>query len=111
MFPRFCRFRPGWLDYSVNQERSRRGEAMKYLCLVYQVESDIEAMPQREYERIVDEVLFYREELRESGNYITSSPLQPVREAMTIRVRNGKVSVTDGPFAETREQLGGFYLI
>jgi len=84
---------------------------MKYLCLVYQVESDIEAMPEREYEAIVDEVLFYREELRESGHYITSSPLRPVREAMTIRVRNGKVSVTDGPFAETREQLGGFYLI
>jgi hypothetical protein len=84
---------------------------MKYLCLVYHVESDIEAMPESEYEAIVDEVLFYREELRESGNYIMSSPLQPVREAMTIRVRNGKVSVTDGPFAETREQLGGFYLI
>jgi hypothetical protein len=84
---------------------------MKYLCLVYQVESDVDAMPKSDYEAIVDEVLYYREELREGGHYITSSPLQSVREAMTIRVRNGKVSVTDGPFAETREQLGGFYLI
>ena len=84
---------------------------MKYLCLVYQVESEIDAMPESDYEAIVDEVLYYREELREGGHYITSSPLQPVREAMTIRVRNGRVSVTDGPFAETREQLGGFYLI
>ena len=84
---------------------------MKYLCLVYHVEEDIEAMPRNDYDAVVQEVLFFREELRESGNYITSSPLQPVREAMTIRVRNGKVSVTDGPFAETREQLGGFYLI
>ena len=84
---------------------------MKYLCLVYHEEMNIEAMPESEYDSVVQEVLFYREELRESGNYLTSSPLQPVREAMTIRVRNGKVSVTDGPFAETREQLGGFYLI
>ena len=53
----------------------------------------------------------YREELRQSGHYITSSPLQPVDMAMTVRVRNGQVSITDGPFAETKEQLGGFYLI
>ena len=84
---------------------------MKYLCLVYHEETKIEAMPESTYDAIVEEVLFYREALRESGSYITSSPLQPVREAMTIRVRNGKVSITDGPFAETREQLGGFYLI
>ena len=84
---------------------------MKYLCLVYHEETRIEAMPENDYDAVVEEVLFYREELRESGNYIASSPLQPVREAMTIRVRNGNVSVTDGPFAETREQLGGFYLI
>lgn len=84
---------------------------MKYLCLVYHEESNIEAMPASDYDAVVQEVLFYREVLQESGNYITSSPLQPVREAMTIRVRNGNVSVTDGPFAETREQLGGFYLI
>ena len=84
---------------------------MKYLCLVYHEEPKIEALPQSEYAAIVDEVLDYREELRKSGHYITSSPLESVRTAATIRVRNGKVSVTDGPFAETKEQLGGFYLI
>jgi hypothetical protein len=84
---------------------------MKYLCLVYHEEETIEALPQDEYDAIVDDVLAYREELRQSGHYITSSPLQPVAMAMTIRIRNGTVSFTDGPFAETKEQLGGFYLI
>jgi hypothetical protein len=84
---------------------------MKYLCLVYHEETKVDALPRSEYDAIVDEVLDYREELRKSGHYITSSPLEPVRTATTIRVWNGKVSVTDGPFAETKEQLGGFYLI
>ena len=84
---------------------------MKYLCLVYHEEATIEALPESEYDAIVDEVLAYREELRRGGHYLASSPLQPVRAATTVRVRGGRVSITDGPFAETREQLGGFYLI
>lgn len=84
---------------------------MKYLCLVYHKEAEIDALPQSEYDAIVNEVLDYREELRSGGHYITSDGLQSVHTATTIRVRNGKVSITDGPFAETREQLGGFYLI
>lgn len=84
---------------------------MKYLCLVYHEEATIDALPAREYDAIVREVLDYREELRQGGYYIASSPLQSVQTATTIRVRGGRVSVTDGPFAETREQLGGFYLI
>src|SRR5262245_6490270 len=86
-------------------------DAMKYLCLIYQEEAAIEAMPAREYNAIVAETLAYRDELRQGGHYITSSPLQPVHASTTVRVRGGAVSVTDGPFAETREQLGGFYLI
>jgi hypothetical protein len=84
---------------------------MKYLCLVYHEESKIAALPACEYESIVNDVLEFRETLRRGGNYIASSPLQPVQAAMTIRVRREKVTITDGPFAETREQLGGFYLI
>lgn len=84
---------------------------MKYLCLVYHEEAKIDALPRSEYDAIMAEVLAYRQELRESGHYITSSPLQPVGAATTIRVRGGKVTISDGPFAETREQLGGFYLI
>jgi hypothetical protein len=84
---------------------------LKYLCLVYNEEAKINALPRSEYEQIVKEVLEYREVLKKSGHYIMSSPLQPVASATPIRVREGKVSMTDGPFAETREQLGGFYLI
>ena len=84
---------------------------MQYLCLVYQDESAIDALPACAYDTIVSDVLAYREELRESGHYIASGPLQPVAVATTIRVRNGRVAITDGPFAETKEQVGGFYLI
>jgi len=84
---------------------------MKYLCLVYHEEERVDALPKEEFDAIMSDVLDYREELRQSGHYITSSPLQPVQTATTIRVRNGKVTITDGPFAETKEQLGGFYLI
>jgi hypothetical protein len=84
---------------------------MKYLCLVYEDEAKIDALPEAEYDEIVQDVLAYREELKESGHYIVASPLHRGRAATTIRVRNGMVSITDGPFAETREQIGGFYLI
>ena len=84
---------------------------MQYLCLVYQEEAKLDALPASEYDDLVREVLDYREELRQSGHYIVSSPLQPVQTATSIRVRNGTLSITDGPFAETKEQLGGFYLI
>ncbi len=84
---------------------------MKYLCLVYHEEAKIDALPAREYDEFVHEDLDYREHLGKSGHHILSSPLQSVQSATTIRVRNGKLAITDGPFAETREQLGGFYLI
>ena len=87
------------------------GGMMKYLCLVYHEEEKIEALPKGEYDAIMGDVLDYREELRQGGHYIVSSPLQPVQTATTLRVRGGKLSITDGPFAETKEQLGGFYLI
>lgn len=84
---------------------------MKYLCLVYDDATILDAYSDREYTAVIDEVLAYREELRERGAYIASSPLQPGDCATTVRVRNGRLIVTDGPFAETKEQLGGFYLI
>ena len=84
---------------------------MQYLCLVYQEEAKLDALPANEYDDLVRDVLDYREELRQRGYYIVSSPLQSVQTATSIRVRNGTLSITDGPFAETNEQLGGFYLI
>ena len=78
--------------------------AMKYLCLVYGEESKIGAMTD-------DECMAYDEALRNRGQCLASEALQPVQTATTVRVRNGKVSISDGPFAETKEQLAGFYLV
>ena len=77
---------------------------MKYLCLVYSEETKLQTMTD-------DECMEYDAELRRSGHCLASEPLQPVHTATTVRVRDGKVSITDGPFAETKEQLAGFYLI
>jgi hypothetical protein len=84
---------------------------MKYLCLVYADEARLAVMPQSEIDALIDEVLANEEELRESGHLILAEALEHVEEATTVRVRNGKLSATDGPFAETNEQLGGFVLI
>ena len=84
---------------------------MKYLCLVYYAEKKLDALSEAEYDALIDEVLAYREVLRQSGHYITSDGLESVRTATTLRIRGGRVSATDGPFAETKEQLGGFMLI
>jgi len=77
---------------------------MKYLCLVYLDEASLNAVPDSECRRC-------GESLRQSGHHIAAEALQPVHTATTVRVRNGKVAVTDGPFAETKEQLAGFYLV
>jgi hypothetical protein len=77
---------------------------MKYLCLVYMEEASLRAVPD-------SDCMAFGEGLRESGRYIAAEALQNAETATTVRVRNGKVSVTDGPFAETKEQLAGFYLI
>ena len=77
---------------------------MKYLCLVYLDEKKLDEVPDRECKA-------WSETLQASGRHIAAEALQSVHAATTVRVRNGKVSVTDGPFAETKEQLAGFYLI
>ncbi|HEY7437155.1 MAG TPA: YciI family protein [Methylomirabilota bacterium] len=84
---------------------------MKYICLVYLVEKDMNAMSRREADACTEESLAYDEALRRTGHLLAAQALQPVETATTIRVRNGKLSTTDGPFAETKEQLGGFLLI
>ena len=85
--------------------------AMKYLCLVYLEEKKLYALSKSEAEALIEESLAYDDALRRSGHYVVSNALQPVRFAATVRTRNGKPVVTDGPFAETKEQLGGFILI
>jgi len=85
--------------------------AMKYLCLIYYEEQKLNALSTLELDALIDEALAYDEALRKSGHYLVSEALQSVQTTTTVRVRNAKVSITDGPFAETKEQLGGFILI
>jgi hypothetical protein len=84
---------------------------MKYLCLIYDEEKKLGAMSQGESDAFMGEYFAFTEGIRKSGHYVAGEALQPVQTATTVRIRNGKVSTTDGPFAETKEQLGGFYLI
>ena len=84
---------------------------MKYLCLIYDEEKKLGAMPKGESDAFMGEYFGFTEGIKKSGHYLGGNALQPVQTATTVRVRNGKVSTTDGPFAETKEQLGGYYLI
>lgn len=89
---------------NVKPFRAKGEKPMKYLCLVYLEEQKLHAVPDRE-------CMACGEGLRGSGVLLAAEALQPVATATTVRVRNGQVSITDGPFAETKEQLAGFYLI
>jgi hypothetical protein len=84
---------------------------MKYLCLVHHDEKELDALSPIEWNGLIDEVFAFIERFQESGHYVVGHPLEPVQAATTVRVRKGEVSITDGPFAETKEQLGGFFLI
>jgi len=84
---------------------------MKFLFTIYHDEKVLEAMPAAEMQNLVDAAIEYAEDLRRSGHYIASDALQRTATARTIRVRDGKVSSSVGAFAETREKLGGFFLI
>lgn len=84
---------------------------MKFVFLIYHEEKTLDALPAEEMQTLVDGALDYDEEIRRSGHYIVSNALQRARTARTVRVRGGQVSTTDGPFVETKEQLGGFFLV
>lgn len=84
---------------------------MKYLCLIYDEEKTLYSLPQNEMHRLMEGYFAFTRDVKASGHYLGGNDLEPVRSATTVRVRNGKVSTTDGPFAETKEQLGGYYLI
>lgn len=84
---------------------------MKYICLAYEEETKLTSLSKSEWDVLRRETLDYLEELRKRGHLISAEPLQSARNAATVRVRSGKTSITDGPFAETKEALGGFFLI
>jgi len=84
---------------------------MKYLLLIYENEGAWASMPEAEQGKVYQEYKAYSQSIRGSGHHLAGQALQPVSTATTVRVKNGKTLTTDGPFAETREQLGGFYMV
>jgi hypothetical protein len=84
---------------------------MKYLCLIYDDEAKMATMSEADANAFMGEYLAFTNDIKNSGHYIGGEALKPVNTATTVRMRNGKMSTTDGPFAETKEQLGGYYLI
>ena len=84
---------------------------MKYLCLIYSDEPAWRKLPKADELSMMSEYREFTESIKSSGQWLSGFRLQDTDTATTVRIRNGKVSTTDGPFAETKEQLGGFYLI
>jgi hypothetical protein len=84
---------------------------MRYICLGYLDDKVWGAMSEQEQKRFVDECFVYDDELRRKGHYVGGEALQNVQAATTLRYKNGRVAVTDGPFAETKEQLGGIVVL
>src|SRR6267142_2199204 len=84
---------------------------MQYLLLIYRSEAVMAKIPPADLNAMYAEYGKFTQEITNSGNYVGGNPLKPTATATTVRVRDGKRVVTDGPFAETKEQLGGFYLI
>jgi hypothetical protein len=84
---------------------------VKYLCLAYEQERTIDALARDEWAQLRQQTLDYVEELRRTGRLVAAHALQSVDTATTVRVRQGRVSTTDGPFAETKETLGGIFLV
>lgn len=84
---------------------------MKYVCLGYMEEKRVGAMSESERNTFVDDCFAYDDELRKNGHFVGGEALQSAQNAITLRFQNGKVTVTDGPFAETKEQLGGILVL
>jgi len=84
---------------------------MKFMCLAYEEEAPFHAMSEADWQALRQETLDYVQFLQDNDHLITTHPLQSATTAATVRVRDGKTAITDGPFAESKEQIGGFFLI
>jgi hypothetical protein len=84
---------------------------MNYLLLIYTNEAEIMGLGETALKKVSDEYMDFTKAIVQAGNFKAGDRLKPVSSASTVRTRNGKTTITDGPFAETREQLGGYYLI
>jgi hypothetical protein len=113
-FPRPLRrslARLGMRTFLPSDFNSDEESAMKFLCLVYHNEAERDAIPQDEWEALMQQGFADGDELAAEGVFLGGQALQPVRTAVTLRRKRGELSFTDGPFAETNEQLGGFMMI
>ncbi len=84
---------------------------MQFLCLIYEAETIMATHSDEENGKIFQGYMDYTQSIKETGSFVAGEALQPTNTATTVRVRDGKTLLTDGPFAETKEQLGGFYLL
>jgi hypothetical protein len=84
---------------------------MQYMCLIYDDEKVWDGMAEDERNTLFADYGAFTESIKDSGNYVAGDALQPIATATSVRVRDGQTLVTDGPFAETKEQLGGYYLV
>jgi hypothetical protein len=84
---------------------------MKYLLLIYENESLAAGLSEADQGKVYGEYMEYTQDIKKKGQHLAGEALQPVATATTVRVKDGKTVSTDGPFAETREQLGGFYMV
>jgi hypothetical protein len=84
---------------------------MQYMCLIYDDENVFKDMAEDERNAVYGEYGAFTQAIRDSGNYVAADQLQPIATATTVRIREGETVVTDGPFAETKEQLGGYYVV
>jgi hypothetical protein len=105
------RFSPVVKVKAIKYQIHKGDEVMKYLMLIYQNEKEWAAHSEGEVQQIYQEYGKLRQELTASGQFLGGSQLHPIATASTVRVRDGKPLITDGPFAETHEQLGGYFLI
>jgi hypothetical protein len=100
-------------DEECGAERalSKRRHRMKYMLLIYSNEADVPKQGTREFDELIGAFSAFSDQVKTKGLFVDGAGLQPVATATTVRVRDGKTATTDGPYAETKEQLGGFYLL
>jgi len=97
--------------FDLLSRRARRMTTMRYLCLIYLDEKQLAALPEKEMSELNARHLACNEELLAGGRFIEAEALEPAASTTCVRVRNGRVSLTDGPYAETKEMVAGFYLV
>jgi hypothetical protein len=101
----------GRFDWKTAIQPTRRNQAMQYLLMIYRAEADLGKLSPAERKQMTAEYGTFTQSIIQSGHFKAGDGLQPSTTATTVRVREGKTLTTDGPFAETREQLGGYYLV